>query len=202
MNTEKLKNITKKAFNIATWVVLLFLAFVAVSLILSSFENTPFRFKVYNVQSGSMEPSIHIGSLVFVTPQSSYSIGDVVTYRSKKTIKDTFTHRIIGIEDDSDIGKFYYRTKGDANEEEDITPVYPNLVLGKVAFNVPVLGYPLAFAKTQLGFILLIVIPATLIIYSELGNVKKEIVAMLEQRKKDRPKVVSKPRKKKDDVTE
>lgn len=185
---KKINNITKKIYNIGTWVILIFLAFVAVSLILSSFENTPFRFKVYNVQSGSMEPKIHVGSLVVVSPQSNYSINDVITYRSKKTIKETFTHRIVAIEDDPDIGKFYYRTKGDANEEEDITPVYPNLVLGKVRFSIPLIGYPLAFAKTQLGFILMIIIPATLIIYSELGSMKKEISAMLAAKKSEKKK--------------
>lgn len=185
---KKLNKITKKTFNIGTWVVLVFLAFVAVSLILSSFENTPFRFKVYNVQSGSMEPKIHVGSLVVVSPQSNYSIGDVITFRSKKTIKETFTHRITAIEDDPDIAKFFYRTKGDANEEEDITPVYPNLVLGKVRFSIPLIGYPLAFAKTQLGFILMIIIPATLIIYSELGSMKKEISSMLAAKKSEKKK--------------
>ncbi len=37
-------------------------------------------FQAYIVSSGSMEPAIKTGSVVVVSPKSSYQVGDVVTF--------------------------------------------------------------------------------------------------------------------------
>lgn len=177
----------KKIVNIVYVAVLVFLFFLAFMFVISRFK-TPLGIMAFNVQSGSMEPKVKLGSVVFVAPKKEYKVGDVITFRSRDSIKITYTHRITRVESDPDIGKLLYYTKGDANEDEDTRPLEPNLVLGKVFLTLPMLGYPLAFAKTQLGFIVMIIIPATIIVYSELLNIKDEVVKMMGEKNKKQKK--------------
>ncbi len=74
-----------------------------------------------------------------------------------------------------DEGRKTFQTKGDANEDPDYNDISENLVIGKVIFSFPYLGRVVSFAKTQIGFIVLVIIPATIIVYSELMSVKNEL---------------------------
>ena len=174
INKDTVKIFFKKLPKILEWVVIITLVTTALLLVLSKI-NTPLNFKVFSVQSGSMEPAIKTGSVVFVKPEQSYEIGDVITYQARGNPNNSFTHRVVDVQKDEDIGKVAYVTKGDANEDPDTTPVVSSRVLGRVFFKIPLLGYLVSFAKTQLGFTLLVVIPATVIIYSEVQNIRKEI---------------------------
>lgn len=179
---EKTKNAYKTIINVIHWVIIALLAFTSLSLVLSTFDN-PLHLRVFSVNSGSMAPAIRTGSLVFIRPSENYEVNDVITYAGKRDRNNTTTHRIHEISVDEDIGVTTYRTKGDANEDPDNTLVNESQIIGKVIFKVPLLGYVSAFAKTQMGFIFLIVIPATLIVYSEIANVKKEVESILKARK-------------------
>ncbi|OGD63880.1 signal peptidase I [Candidatus Beckwithbacteria bacterium RBG_13_42_9] len=184
----------KCVFNIIYWLILLALAVIAGAVVLSRF-NTPLQFRLFSVQSGSMEPNIRLGSLVVNKPQSSYQKDDMVTFRSERSVKETVTHRIIEVSEDKDLNKVQYKTKGDANEDPDPEPIPGNRVIGKVVFTIPYLGYAVAFAQTQTGLIVLVVIPATLIIYSELMNIKNEVVDIIKKRRKITPKEEIAPKK-------
>ncbi len=175
----KIKNIG----NIIYGIFILLLVVIAGAVFLSSF-NTPLKFRLFNVQSGSMEPQIHTGSIVFVMPQDDYQVQDIITYRSERSKKETVTHRVVELIEDKELNKVSYITKGDANENPDPEPIAKRRVIGKVLFFVPYLGYAIAFAQSQLGLILLIIVPGTLIIYSEVINIKKEVTRMLKKRKK------------------
>ena len=76
------------------------------------------------VLSGSMEPKIRTGGLVFTdTSRKDPQIGDIITY----SLNDSFvTHRVIRREGSMLI------TKGDANDGEDLAPVSAEQVLGTV----------------------------------------------------------------------
>jgi len=69
------------------------------------------------VQSGSMEPAIHTGSVVMVKPASDYKIGDVITFGEVSKTKAPITHRIYDIKVVD--GNPVYITKGDANNAPD-----------------------------------------------------------------------------------
>lgn len=147
----------------------------------------PRNFRAFVVQSGSMNPAIKVGSIVFIQPQTNYAKEDVITFRvgedaDIKNPKAIITHRIVDITQEN--GKTFYITKGDANDTPDLTPRPADLVLGKVILTIPYLGYPVGFVKTQTGFITLIVIPATIIVYSELLIIKSEMIKLLKERKK------------------
>ncbi|MFW6110166.1 MAG: signal peptidase I [Patescibacteria group bacterium] len=156
----------------------------AASLLVLSKADTPLNLRAFSVESGSMEPEIRKGSIVFVRAQDNYSEGDVVTYQARGNPNNTFTHRIVEVKRDEDINKTSYQTKGDANEDPDPGVVDSGRVLGKVFFTLPFFGYLVTFAKTQLGFILLVVIPGTIIVFSELQNIRKNLTALLSERKK------------------
>lgn len=163
---------------------LLFLLIMSVAILvgLSAF-NSPINLRFFTVISGSMEPTIPLGSLVVVKPQESYQENDIVTIKSEANPRDTFTHRIVKVEEDKDINKLQYQTKGDANEDPDPEPSTHNRVLGKVIFHLPLVGRLIAFAQTQTGFIVIVVIPATVIVMSELNSMKNEVVRMWKERK-------------------
>lgn len=118
------------------------------------------------VQSDSMAPSIAAGSVVLVSdvPAADIMEGDVITYQ--RGGDQPITHRVVEIRDD---GQFV--TKGDANEDSDPQPVPTDAVLGEVTFHVPLIGYVIAFAGTDLGLIMLVVIPAALLLVLEVRDI-------------------------------
>lgn len=124
------------------------------------------------VKSGSMEPVIMTGGIVVIHPSTSYEVGDIITFQSSGADIPT-THRIRStyVED----GKTLFVTKGDANEDADTEPASRDDVIGKVLFTVPYVGFVLDFARRPLGFALLIVLPALLIIIDEAEKIWIEI---------------------------
>lgn len=96
----------------------------------------------YTIQSGSMEPTYHVGSLIYVkkVDTSTLEAGDPITFAlSEDTIA---THRIVEVvPDEEDAGVIRFRTKGDANETVDGALVHYKNVLGKPVFTIPYLGY-------------------------------------------------------------
>ncbi len=171
---------------IAYWVVIAFLIIVALGVVFSAF-NIPGGYKLFTVQSGSMKPAIKVGNVVIIQPKENYKEEDIITFKKENernvvNPRMTTTHRVIEIKQEDN--KTLYTTKGDANNSADSTPVDKDLVLGKVSLAIPFLGYPISFAKTQTGLIILIIVPAVIIIYGELLNVKKEVKNLLEARRK------------------
>ncbi len=141
----------------------------------------PGSYKLMAVQSGSMEPAIKTGSVAVIQPMNDYKKDDVITFRDLEKPKVTTTHRIFEVK--SDDGRITYISKGDANKSPDMGSVSKAQILGKVILAIPFLGYPIDFAKTREGLIILIIIPSVLIVYSELMNIKKEALKLLQERK-------------------
>lgn len=136
----------------------------------------PGNFEVKIVKSGSMEPTIKTGGIVFIAPSQNYKLGDVITFGQDTKTQIPTTHRIVKVEGEGSSKKFI--TKGDANDAEDPNPVSLSSVNGKVLFSMPYLGFVLDFAKKPLGFVFLVGIPALSIIVDELGKIIKEIRAI------------------------
>ncbi len=170
----------KKASNLVYSLVFIFLVLVAGIVALSSLK-IPGNFKLLTVESGSMEPAIKRGAIVVVKPESDYHKGDVITVVEPANPKISLTHRIVEIEEQKE--SIFYTTKGDANEAPDTEKRPKENVVGKVLFSIPLVGYPVAFAKTRDGLLILVIIPATVIIYSELMSIKNETKKLLAARK-------------------
>jgi len=125
------------------------------------------------VQSGSMEPTIHTGSVVFVKPASDYKIGDIITFGQASKTKTPTTHRIVDIRVQE--SQPLYTTRGDANNGADQKEISKKEIIGKVLLDIPYLGYAVSFAKTKLGFALIIIIPALAVILEESIKIKNEL---------------------------
>jgi signal peptidase len=124
------------------------------------------------VLTGSMSPSIPTGSAIFIRPQATYAVGDVVTYR-RVSDADVTTHRIVGTEVYE--GEVLHTVQGDANETVDQKPVRKNEIYGKVWVHVPYFGFLFDFFRTPMGFVLIVVIPAFAVILEQIQKVKNEV---------------------------
>ncbi len=132
-------------------------------------------YKLLIVLSGSMEPQIKTGSLVITKSEKNYKVKDVVAFESSNN--DLVTHRIEGI---TNAG---FVTKGDANNTTDPGEILNNQVKGKVIFTIPYLGRIANISKNPKGFIAVVIIPATIIVYEELVKIKKEIANFIKTKK-------------------
>ena len=103
----------------------------------------------YCILSGSMEPQIPVGSVVYVKDVAWEELapGDCITFRLGTGTQLTGTHRIVSI----DSQEKEITTKGDANPAEDIMKVRENSLIGKVVYSLPLLGYGAWFLQTTAG---------------------------------------------------
>lgn len=95
-------------------------------------------YQAYTVISGSMEPSISVGSLVYIksVDPEAVAAGDVIAFYGGRDSNAIITHRVV--ENRVIMGEFI--TKGDANETEDMNPVSYEHFLGRVEMSIPELG--------------------------------------------------------------
>lgn len=136
----------------------------------------PGNFESLVVMSGSMEPAIHVGSVAFIKSTENIKVGDIVTFKNPSDPQENFTHRIVEISEPDEISEIsVFKTKGDANDAPDGWELTKDDIVGKFFLSIPLLGYPVNFAKTPRGFIFLIILPAALIILDELRTIKNEL---------------------------
>lgn len=123
-------------------------------------------FHSFTNKSNSMNPTINTGSITIVKKMDNYQVGDIISYYVKVNgNEEIISHRIIRI------GGNVYITKGDANLGIDAPIILPRLIIGKVLFIIPYLGYIISFTKSAIGLWFMIIIPAVLIIFVELNKV-------------------------------
>ena len=116
------------------------------------------EFKV--VLTGSMEPDLHVGSLLVIMPAEydEIEIGDDITFVRDEEL-NLVTHRVIAKDDD----KMTITTKGIANNTPDKPTIYENVV-GKVRFSIPLIGYIGVWLSTPSGVIAVITVVAVIIL--------------------------------------
>ncbi|MCK4520491.1 signal peptidase I [Candidatus Parcubacteria bacterium] len=161
-----------KIFKIIYYIFIAFIAAVALLLIISVLPITG-NFKVLTVLSGSMEPDIKTGSVVVVKPVDNYKIEDIITFTNSKKPDESVTHRIYDMKVNE--GVPVYITKGDANNVPDTREIREKDIIGKVLLDIPYLGYAVNFAKKPLGFALIIIVPAMIIIGDEIRKIYGEL---------------------------
>jgi len=128
------------------------------------------------VVSGSMEPQIHEGDMLFVMgiePENIKSgtiedkTGDIIVFNAQGLWStapiDPIVHRVINKYQIGDT--WYFETKGDANAIRDATAIPESRVIGVVVGGIPYIGWVKIFL-TESGLLipLLVIISALLII--------------------------------------
>ena len=128
----------KKILNVISTILVVIVVVLALLLVGARFIGL----NVYTVLSGSMEPTYHVGSLIYVKDVDTDELkaGDVITYMLDE---DTIvTHRIADvIPDETDPSIIRFQTKGDANDSVDGSLVHYKNVIGTPVFSIPELGY-------------------------------------------------------------
>lgn len=143
-----MKNTLKKTWDVIS--TLLVVVVVIFALLLAGARVVGLQ--VFTVLSGSMEPTYHVGSLIYVKSVDYTQLkgGDVITFMlDENTVA---THRIVDVvPDDEDPTVLRYRTKGDANEAEDGSLVHYKNVIGSPVFTIPYLGYVASYIQNPPG---------------------------------------------------
>lgn len=156
-----------------------------------------FGYKPFIVLSGSMQPNVKIGDLVFVkkTNIDKLKVDDVIAFKSDD--KTVTTHRIIKIDTETKNEKCFV-TKGDSNNVKDEGLVCKNNLEGKMVKRIPKLGKFINFIQQPLGFVVMMmtIFIICLFIYlyedkkinKKYGKMSKEDLKAFEEFKKSQKK--------------
>ena len=138
----------KKIWNGITTILVILVVILALLLIGARLVGLD----VFTVLSGSMEPTYHVGSLIYVKDVDPFELesGDVITFMLDE---DTVaTHRIVEVvPDESDATVVRFQTKGDANDAVDGSLVHYKNVIGSPVFTIPYLGYAANYIQNPPG---------------------------------------------------
>lgn len=128
---------------------------------------------VLAVTSGSMEPTIPVGSVVYVQPVDFEDIqkGDIITFcLDKPGIK--VTHRVVKKDEELKC----LSTKGDANEEPDSHPVSCENVEGIVRCAIPHMGRIAVLLNETSGKVVLVSIFLLLAALDDSLNKSRKVI--------------------------
>ena len=117
-----------------------------------------------------MKPAINMGDMIVTGPvngplNGEVEAGTIVTYEHGK---ETVTHRVLSVDGDALV------TKGDAAEDPDPWAVTLSDVKGTYLFKIPYVGYLLSFIQSKLGWFLVIILPAALLVALLVKEIVKE----------------------------
>lgn len=151
------------------WIALLgFVALAAVP------RLTPYD--VLIVRGGSMEPTLHVGSIVVVDRSArSPRIGEIVSFHEQDG--NVVTHRVVGRDDAG------YATRGDANASADLGRKPASSVVGTVRGSVPYLGYGLYLLQQPLVFLGLLILTGGTLVFHELSAIVAELRRIRDRRR-------------------
>jgi signal peptidase len=132
---NQIRIITKKIENVLCVVLLIILIFAVYAKVKITFNKDIhtnfFGYRVFEVASGSMEPTLSINDLLIVkVSDEELKKDDIIAYMRDDSI---ITHRIIMVDENSLI------VKGDANNTID-SPINKDQVIGKVVKVLPQFG--------------------------------------------------------------
>ena len=131
----------------------------------------------YTVLSGSMEPTYHVGSVIYVKETSVAELeeGMPITYTLDNTL--VVTHRIVEVlVDENDPTNVKYMVKGDANKDIDGTPIPFGNVIGRPVFSIPLLGYICHFVQNPPGTFIVIGVLALFVLLAFLPDLFKAVL--------------------------
>lgn len=122
-------------------------------------------YEPYNVVTGSMEPTIPIGSVIYVeyVDPETVQAGDIIAFNKDDVV---VTHRAVE-------NHYLYDeiiTKGDANENNDIDPVEYRNFIGKVKWHFPVVGNYLSIYSSQVTKLYLLCLAACGVMFNILAG--------------------------------
>lgn len=201
----------RRIWSVITTIVVILIVFLAIALVgVRVVGLTP-----YTVLSGSMEPTYHVGSLIYVkeVEPSEVEVGDPITFVVNEDLL-VATHRVVEIdvqtsrqqtivdengeamvdaegnpiyeETPLDEPAYYFTTKGDANDAVDGAQVYYKNLLGVPVFTIPYLGYLSSWIQTKKGMIISINVALILLLLTFLPDLLRSVDDAPKKKKKRR----------------
>lgn len=201
----------RRIWSVITTIVVILIVFLAIALVgVRVIGLTP-----YTVLSGSMEPTYHVGSLIYVkeVEPSEVEVGDPITFVVNEDLL-VATHRVVEIDvqtsrqqtivDENgeamvdaegnpiyeevplDEPAYYFTTKGDANDAVDGSQVYYKNLLGEPVFTIPYLGYLSSWIQTKKGMIISINVALILLLLTFLPDLLRSVDDEPKKKKKRR----------------
>lgn len=148
----------KKVWNVISTIVVILVVVIAMLLV----GVRIFGLRPFTVLSGSMEPTYHTGSLIYVkeVDPSEVEVGDPITFVLNEDLV-VATHRVVEIDEENQ----YFYTKGDANDAVDGSPVHFNNLIGVPVFTIPGLGYIANYIQNPPGMYIAIALVVILLIF-------------------------------------
>ena len=141
--------------------------------------------RVLLVETGSMEPSLHVGDSIIIhsCDAADLKVNDIISYYSEQAdIRGMLvTHRIREILEDGT-----FRTWGDANPVADELPVRADQILGKYIRKSAFYTWLGSFTDSRKLLMLLVLIPMTLVSLYELRSLVKIGGEVREEHKEER----------------
>lgn len=128
----------------------------------------PFQFKT--VVGTSMDPGITSNDIILFMPidHNELKVGDVISYNvARNGVTISVAHRITKIVEEG------YITKGDNLKYDDYYVVSSEDINGAMQLRIPYIVALGKFTKTNLGFIIMIIIPALFIILYEIKKINR-----------------------------
>lgn len=147
--------------------------------------------RVFVVISGSMEPVIATGSLVFtsIVEAKDIKVADIVAFKSPADPNQIIVHRVVKKISDQPL---QFLTKGDANKSADSWNIYGEGIVGRYRASIPYLGYVVGWIKTPIGFGLVVVAPALIILALEIIKIKKIIAKEIDKKVQEKIDLIKK----------
>lgn len=170
-----LKRINKQVKIIITIAAFTILPLAIFTLVTS--KTTALGVQSFVVLTGSMQPTIPVGSIVYTKKDTWYPVGSIIAFKSGDL---TITHRVVKAVNRDNV--LYYTTRGDANNTNDSKEVTNSDVLGKELIFIPYVGRVSMFLATPIGFFSIIFFPLSVFIILEIWNLKKEIEREVEKK--------------------
>jgi len=200
-NLKTKKDPIRRRINVLTTILLVFAVLLCLTVtiqVLSKGYVNLFGYSMFRVVTGSMEPTIPVGSLLLCkqVDMDAVQVGDSICFRARESaiLGQMVTHRVTGIFTAAD-GSLLFETRGDANLAADGFMVSQINFVGKVTWYTganSVLSSILSFFSNKIGFLACIVIPILLLgglLMKEcVNNIRSELYkAMRELEREEAP---------------
>ena len=178
---KKVKKIAKTIICIVVGLITLFNIYNLVNTqVLKNDLTTVNSYAVLEVVSGSMNPNIKVGDLIFIdTNYETVNVGDIITYKDENNA--FVTHRVIMKEDTTIL------TKGDANNTID-KPIKINNIVGKYSFKVPYIGNILNSLRNPFTLIVILIFGTSICVLLSMDIDDNEEVSVVIKPKKTQSK--------------
>ena len=176
MKKAKTVAVLNRIFSFILIVVLLFAGYVFITVMRTPKEQVPsvFGYSFLQVATGSMEPTIPVGSVIIVrqTDAKDVKVGDIITFYSPDPtiLNMPNTHRVTAIRTENDA--LFFTTRGDAGREDDPFDVRGDRLIGvyKLQFSIGKLS---EIVHSKVFFFLVMLVPICVVISVEFLRVKK-----------------------------